>query len=133
MYIAQNSKEGKRVGLNEISKQLDLPHHFLSKILQSLVRSKLLSSSKGVKGGFTLNKNASEVSLIHIVSAIDGMEMFDDCVLGLKECSDLRPCPVHAEYKPVKEKFLKVLSAKSLEDLSKDLSTGKVFLVLKKP
>jgi len=96
-----------------------------------LVRYKLLNSSRGSKGGFALEKSASRISLLDVVAAVDGMDMFDDCVLGLKECSDSRPCPIHNDYKPVKEEFLKVLSHKSLETLSKDIQGGKVFLLHK--
>lgn len=135
LYVAQITVPGvrnKRVDLGEISKQLELPHHFLSKVLQLLVKNKILNSSRGLKGGFALNRKPSKISLLNIVSAIDGMDKFNDCILGLKECSDLHPCPVHYDYKPVKEKFIKLLSNKSLEDLSKDIIKGKVFVIHRK-
>lgn len=129
--MAQNGASG-RVGLKEIAEALELPPHFLSKILQLLVRHKLLNSSRGSKGGFMLEKAASTISLLDVVAAVDGMDMFDNCVLGMKECSDARPCPIHNQYKPVKEDFLRVLSQKSLEQLAKDINSGKVFLIHKK-
>jgi len=131
LFIAQHSNEDKYVGLKEIARVQNLPEHFLSKVLQILVRHKILKSSRGLKGGFALNQNPGSINLLGIINAIDGMDLFDTCVLGMKECSSERPCPVHHQYKPIKEEFLRILSNKTLQNLVEDLNSGKAYLVLK--
>jgi Rrf2 family transcriptional regulator, iron-sulfur cluster assembly transcription factor len=131
LFIAQHTDDNKYTGLKEIAKAQEIPEHFLSKVLQILVRRKILKSSRGLNGGFALNHDADSINLLGIINAIDGMDLFDTCVLGLKKCSSEMPCPVHHQYKPVKEEFLRILSNKTLQNLVEDLKTGKTFLVLK--
>ena len=96
-YIAARDKEGKRTGLKEVTEMVESPEAFTAKILQQLVKSKLLVSYKGPKGGFELvNK---EIVLVDIVKAIDGTKLLENCVLGLPECSGENPCLVHDKFK----------------------------------
>lgn len=131
LFIAQHSDGENYVGLKEIAKAQAIPEHFLSKILQILVKQKILKSTKGLKGGFALNRSPDSINLLGIINAIDGMDLFDTCVLGMKVCSSDTPCPVHHQYKPVKEEFLRILSNKTLQDIAEDLKSGKTFIVLK--
>ena len=71
--------EGKKVGLTKISEKQGLPSYYLSKILQNLVKAKILESAKGPTGGFWLSKPADSIRLAHIVDAIDGMDTLDQC------------------------------------------------------
>lgn len=131
LYIAIHEQEGAKIGLREIAEKQDVPMHFLSKILQILVKNKILSSTKGPNGGFNLKKTAETIKLIEIVEAIDGLEMFDVCGIGLKSCSDTHPCPIHHDYKVVKQKIRSLLSDKSLADLVQDVANGKSFVMFK--
>ena len=54
---------------------------------------------KGPNGGFYIPVNAKPVALIDIVTIIDGVQFFFECGLGLKECSEIRPSPIHHTYK----------------------------------
>lgn len=124
LYIALQEKEGRKVGLKEISESQEVPHHFLSKILQKLVRNEVLDSIKGPSGGFSLKISASELRLLEIVEIIDGLDIINRCCIGLKTCSDASPCPVHHDYKIVKEKIHKLLQEKTLEELCADVQHG---------
>lgn len=94
LYLAAQEK-GMPVSSDKISKVLKIPREFVSKILQSLRDSRLIFSSKGKSGGFGLAKDPSRIKLIDVVAAIDGLDIFDGCVLGFPECSPTHPCPVH--------------------------------------
>ena len=72
MHLAQ-APDGKYVMVKQIAEQENIPAHFLAKILQQLARKGLLRSSKGPTGGFALRKPASEIALVHIVEALDGL------------------------------------------------------------
>lgn len=124
LYIALHSKDGKCVGLKEISKSQQIPHHFLSKILQQLVRHRILTSVKGPNGGFALLKSPEKVTLLSIVQIIDGHEIFDRCGIGLRSCQDKNPCPIHFEFKNVKQRIKDTLSHKTLSELADDVKNG---------
>ena len=125
IYIALHGQKGENVGLKDIAESQGIPMHFLSKILQQLVRSGILSSIKGPNGGFSLKKDVDELYLKEIVEIIDGPGIFERCGIGLKECSDENPCPIHFEYQTVKDKINEVLRSKSVKDLIKDIESGK--------
>lgn len=126
-YIAQNSNDKKYVGLKEIADATTVPIHFLSKVLQILVRNKIIISTKGLNGGFKLNKKSTEISLLEIIKAIDGMDIFDRCILGQKDCSDEDPCLIHNHYKLIKEEFISMLTGENLQTLIEHLNIkGKV-------
>lgn len=129
IYIGQQSQIGVRVSLVDIANQVDSPMAFTAKILQKLVHNNIVDSLKGPNGGFEIaEKHMKTVKLIHIVQAIDGENLYTRCGLGLKECSELKPCPIHDQYKVVKEKLIHLLRHTSIYDLTNDLSTGLTFL-----
>ena len=99
--------------------------HFLSKILQQLVKHKMLTSVKGPRGGFSLNVSPEKLRLIEVVKIIDGLDILERCGIGLKKCSDKTPCPIHFEYKNVKEKIRQLLNEKTLSELCQDVEKGK--------
>jgi len=79
----------------EISEEINVPKEFVSKVLQTLTLNGIVASRKGKNGGFFLGKPANQIKLIEIVMAIDGLEIFHNCVLGFPGCSPDNPCPVH--------------------------------------
>lgn len=94
LYIAGKG-QGNYVSIGEISKSLDISFHFLTKILQKLTRNRLLISSRGPKGGIKIAGNLDEISILDIVTCVDGMKLFRECVLGLPDCNSAHPCPLH--------------------------------------
>lgn len=131
LYITLHSKDGKAVGLKQISRSQQVPLHFLSKILQQLVRYKILNSVKGPNGGFSLNISPNKLRLIKIVEIIDGLDIFDRCGIGLKKCSDKTPCPIHFDYKLVKNNIRSLLSEKTLAELCEDVNRGQSIVTYK--
>jgi len=65
---AQEEKNISRI--SEISKTWDIPESFLRKILNNLVKARLIISSRGVNGGLSLGKPAKDITLLDIVEAI---------------------------------------------------------------
>lgn len=101
----------------EISNELKVPKEFVSKVLQTLTNSGIIGSKKGKSGGFYLAKSPSQIKLIDIVEAIDGLESFKSCVLGFPGCSNEKPCPVHNKWGVLREQAYKMLSEETLEQL----------------
>ncbi|QHL86373.1 Rrf2 family transcriptional regulator [Nibribacter ruber] len=128
VYIALNNDKGARSGLKEIGKELELPAHFMGKILQDLVRKGVVASMKGPGGGFYLHREAREISLLEIVQTIDGLEAFKKCGMGMKKCSDTHPCPLHHDISLYRGQLLQTLSSKTIQDLVDGINTGKYFI-----
>jgi Rrf2 family iron-sulfur cluster assembly transcriptional regulator len=130
IYIVANSAEGKKAGIKEVASSTGSPEAFMGKILQSLAKQGLISSSKGPNGGFYIEKVAEEIPLLKVVSAIDGPSMFTDCGLGLKQCSSAFPCPIHNQYKEIRDKLMIMLSKNTIQGLASKLDSGGAFLTL---
>lgn len=126
--VAQKTKDGNRVGVKELAKEIDAPEHFIAKILQELSRKKLVQSMKGPNGGFFLEKEDLRISLAQIVKAIDGDKIYNECVLGLKACSQKSPCPVHNEYTEIKKRLIAMLENNTIKNLNDISVLGKVYL-----
>lgn len=129
IFIAINSKEDRRVTPKEISEQIDSPHAFTAKILQALVKHKIIKSIQGAHGGFEINKvDISKIKLAQIVNAIDGDKIYNGCGLGLASCSEDHPCPVHDKFKIVRSELKDMLENTNLEQLALDIQSGTSFL-----
>ncbi len=101
----------------EISEELKVPKEFVSKMLQILTASGIIGSKKGKSGGFFLAKEPGDIKLIDIVLAIDGDQVFSNCVLGFPGCSSESPCPVHEKWGRLRDDAFKMLSEETLEQL----------------
>jgi Rrf2 family protein len=131
IYIAEKSKEGKNVGIKDIAKNIDSPEAFTAKILQTLVKNNLISSIKGPHGGFNLSdQQQNEVYLIDIVHSIDGPQLYNGCGLGLKECSEEKPCPIHYQFKSIRNNLKQMLEKTNMTALMEKLEKGETFLKL---
>lgn len=125
IYLGKFSEKDKRIGIKKISEDLELSSPFLGKILQNLVKQKLLVSTKGPNGGFALAKNAGEVTLYDIVIKVDGEDFFTNCLISLEPCKthdSTKPlCPVHAQYDKLRKEIETFYKETTLEIISKDI------------
>lgn len=129
IYIAMQSLQGNRVNLKDISTEIDSPVAFTAKILQQLAKNNIIKSVKGPTGGFQIDKkDIDSIKLIHIVTAIDGDKIFNGCGLGLKECNEDLPCPVHFQFKEIRDNLKKMSSETSIYELATGLEVGLTFL-----
>ncbi len=119
MTFLASREPGKRAGAREISGAENIPMPFLWKILQTLTRRRLIRSFKGMYGGYELAAAAYQVPLSAIVAATDGAEIRDSCVLGLPECDNCNPCPLHEQWKSIRAGMNHMLDETSLADLAR--------------
>ena len=123
-YITVNS-DSELIRTQEIAEAEGLPAPFLAKLLQQLARSGILVSVKGPKGGFGLARPPKEISLLEVVTAIDGEDGFMRCVIGLAECTDTAPCPLHDTWKPLRDQILDYMAGRSLANLAEAITRKK--------
>ena len=128
VYVGHNGSENHKIGIKEIGEELDLPVHFLSKILQLLVKHNILQSTKAPHGGYYINEASRKIKLIRIIEVIDGLSFFQKCVLGMHECSDSHPCPLHDDFIIFREGLNKIFSTKTIHDLVKKVEDGNAFI-----
>ncbi len=128
IFIAQKSKDGNRVGIKEIASGIDSPEYFIAKILQDLSRKGFVHSAKGPNGGFYMEAENLNLSIADIVRDIDGDKLFAGCGLGLKLCSEERPCPIHNDFKRIRNDIKEMLEQSKIEHFVEDLDLKITFL-----
>jgi len=128
IYIAQKSTEEKKLGIEEISNSIDSPQSFTAKILQSLTKNKIVNSVRGPNGGFFLSEKAKKLPVRSILKAMGEDNVLEKCVLGLKLCSEIQPCPMHAQYKSIKQQLIKLFVTKTIQQMAAEIKDGVVFI-----
>ncbi len=129
IYIAEQSLIDRKVGLIEVADAIESPSAYTSKILQLLSRNNIIKSDKGPTGGFSIPINEMDkIKLSTIVLAIDGDNIYVGCGLGLNKCNEKKPCPVHNQFKLIREELKKMLETTSIKSLAEDFEKGLTFL-----
>lgn len=109
---------GGHVPISRIAEQLDISFHFLTKVLQQLTSAGILESMRGPRGGVVLARPVAEIALFDLVSAIDGTDIFTECMLGLPGCGFAAPCPAHDLWLEVRNKFTHVAKSVTIQALA---------------
>jgi len=129
LYLSIESKVEAPKSGKELSKTLKIPVAYTGKILQELARKDIITSVKGPGGGFYLSEKNLTTSLLEIVKTIDGLSFFESCGLGLSECSDNHPCPIHDDFKIARNHLFEIFSKKSIIELANEIKDNDFILV----
>ncbi|MEK6698633.1 MAG: Rrf2 family transcriptional regulator [Nitrospirota bacterium] len=105
--------------VTEISEDYKIPRSFLAKILQKLVRARLVRSYRGVKGGFSLAKQARDICVLDVLEAIEGKLYLNVCLMDKKKCGFSRHCPTHDMWMTAQGKVVEVLKKTNFDDLAR--------------
>ena len=121
IYLASQPLSNGKIGIKKISNDLNLPTPFLAKILQQLAKQKILSSSKGPHGGFSLLKDPHKITLLDIVNTIDGSDTFTGCIMHNGTCEGVEKdkirCPLHEDYEKPRRELIKLFSNRTIYEL----------------
>ncbi len=117
LYVSSRDHD-EYVPIRVISADLGISAHFLTKILQQLTRAGIMKSFKGPRGGVALARSASDISLMEIVEAIDGPELFSECMLGLPGCGERKPCPLHDRWAEERTRLSRLFSQTTLDEIA---------------
>ena len=126
LYLSHHPTE-EYVRIKTIADETNISYFKLGKVAQRLIKAHILNSYTGPNGGVALVKQPSEIRLFDIVSAIEGPDLFDRCVLGLEGCGEANNCPIHDHWKGVKDSIMTLFKDKSLDEFA-DLKTGRSLL-----
>lgn len=125
IYLELFASPEEKIGIKNMASELDIPSPFLGKILQTLVKQKLLASTKGPHGGFYLEKPAMDIPVMEIIEIIDGRDVFNDCVIRTERCDPNRPCSMHQKLAPARGEMRRIFSTETIADLVSEFREGK--------
>ena len=93
------------IPIRTIADKTSVPYHYLTKVMQTLVKNGLLRSVKGKGGGLCLARSAESIKISEIVIAIDGSDALNTCIFGVSVCDGSRGCSLHPSWEPVRAKI----------------------------
>ena len=109
---------GARLTVEELADESDASAAFVGKILQRLVGARLVVSHRGYAGGFELARVASSISMLDIVSALEGPLCLNACLPGGASCDRKAWCGAHGVWANAQSALASVLALESLERLA---------------
>ncbi len=117
LYLAKNT--GRITTVDEISNAMYVPKSFLAKILQRLMKAGIVSSTRGIKGGFQLAKDPKDINLLEVIEAIQGLSAANICAIDKRMCSLSGRCTVHPIWVKIREKVEQELKKENFAKLAK--------------
>jgi len=95
-----------------------IPEPTVAKVLKTLAAGDLVSSQRGARGGYRLNRDLSAIPIADVIAAIDGPIALTACVEGSGTgCESEGLCPMRGRWDPVNDAIRKALSAITLADM----------------
>jgi len=128
VFIDLKGKDNLRPGYRDIAREIEAPEQYTAKVLQTLGKYRLVGAVRGRGGGFFLEKNPGEISLLDVIRIMEGDHFFSKCGFGLKNCSESNPCPMHAKYAVIREAYYNLVKSETIESLSERIGRGEAVL-----
>jgi Rrf2 family protein len=120
-HLAAHSERGA-VSARELAESYDLPPELLAKVLQKLVRGRLLTSIQGIRGGYGLARPAASISVADVITAIDGPLTVTACSETNHNCEQYSKCNIRDPLWQIKDRIVSALAATSIAGLASDLA-----------
>jgi Rrf2 family protein len=120
-HLAAHSERGA-VSARELAESYDLPPELLAKVLQKLVRGRLLTSIQGIRGGYGLARPAAAISVADVITAIDGPLTVTACSETNHNCEQYSKCNIRDPLWQIKDRIVSALAATSIAGLASDLA-----------
>jgi Rrf2 family protein len=114
---------GRLLQSHELARTIDVPHNYLGKILNQLVRGRILKSHRGKRGGFELAIPPDRLTLLDVAVLFDRVEL-PRCLLGREECREDDPCPLHDRWREASQQMEDLLRQATLADLIRARPSG---------
>ena len=120
VYLALQGSD-TRIMASEVASAEEIPVNFVRKILESLAKTGLVKSYRGAGGGFTLGREAYQITLRQVIEAIEGPFALNDC-LSPNGCERSTSCPVTPIWAKVQQAIEDVLDQYTLADIIREAS-----------
>ena len=107
----------------EIAEQYDIPIELMAKVLQRLVRTGLLVSTQGTRGGYTLSRSAAAISIADVIQAIDGPFTVTACSSENNGCEQYGKCNIRDPLWQIKERLVATLGTVTIAEIASEPET----------
>jgi len=119
-HLATRPDGGGSSSAREISESYDIPLELLAKVLQRLVRARLLVSVQGTRGGYRLGRSAQLISVADVIQAVDGPVTMTACSEDDHNCDQFTKCSIRDPLWKIKNRILETLTTVSVAELAAD-------------
>jgi Rrf2 family protein len=116
-HLAEHAHEGA-CSAKDVAESYGIPPEALAKILQRLARAGLLHSQQGMNGGYTLARDAHEISAYEVIRAIDGPLFITACITVRGECDQTQRCTIREPLRKVNESIEAVLKRIKIAEMT---------------
>lgn len=128
VYIQLRNYSDEKPGIAEIAHEIEAPQFYIAKILQRLAKIGLVNSHKGKGGGFFFDAQKANVPLMQVIEATEGNKLFCGCGLGLKNCDEENPCPIHDKFMIIRNHIRQMAQDETIQSLAKKTGDHKLAL-----
>ena len=118
LIILATQENPKPMTVQEIADTEQISSHHLAKVMKVLAQNKVIKSSRGPGGGYTLLKEADQISVWDIMGYFEDQSGFKECALGWTDCQDEDPCPFHDRWATLRESNQRFLQNVTIEGLA---------------
>ncbi len=112
--------DGASASAREIAEAYDIPLELLAKVLQRLVRSRLLLSVQGTRGGYRLGRSAQSIPVADVIQAVDGPVTVTACSTDDQRCDQYSKCNVRDPLWKIRSRIIEALTTVSVAELATD-------------
>ena len=125
-FAAVRARSGPNASLSakDLADNSGIPLPLLSKLLQKLGKSGFLVSEYGTNGGYRLARDASEISALQVIRAIDGPIVLANCFTSSNSCGHSDRCTIKKPLRRIHEGILRLLESISIQDMLLDSEEG---------
>ena len=115
-----NEEQERSVSTRVLAEKSDVSYEFACKILQKLHEAGLIGSVMGPKGGYKLHKNAHDITLLEVISAVQGPLSINECMVSNGCCSQMGKCPLSPTMEKLQRHMEEFLAKITLEEAIAD-------------
>ncbi len=111
-------RDAASTSAREIAEHYDIPIELMAKVLQRLVRMGLLTSHQGTRGGYTLRRPSTTITVADVIQAIDGPFTVTSCSTDDNTCEQFGKCSIRDPLWRIRERILSALGTVSLAEMA---------------
>ena len=119
-HLAQKTSGAPSTSAREIAEQYDIPIELMAKVLQRLVRTGLLISTQGTRGGYTLSRPSTSISVADVIAAIDGPFTVTACSTEKNDCEQYSKCSIRDPLWQIRERIAAALGTVTIAEMAAD-------------
>ena len=120
MNYIENNSNGKPVSAKSISNQFSIPEELLAKVLQKLVKYKMLDSVRGPYGGYKIKTSTKDTNLVYLIESLEGPIGIVDCSTG-DDCCLIDSCNIKSPIDSINQNIKSVFEKTTLKDIIKGI------------